>query len=106
MTDLLNTQEAAKILRLAPQTLAEWRTRKSMFGPSYIKVGRKVFYHQADIDQWLESRKLDHKATVIPHPKPKREKQAERLRETLNLPRVPRGRTRRHDNATEHISQH
>jgi predicted DNA-binding transcriptional regulator AlpA len=46
--------EAAKVLGLAPSTLA--KLRLSGNGPVYCKLGRRVVYRQKDLEAWLESR--------------------------------------------------
>ncbi len=54
MADLLNTQEAAQKLRLAPQTLVRWRREGA--GPAFIRLGRKVMYRESQIANWLDVR--------------------------------------------------
>ena len=49
---LLNTMEAAEVLRLGVATLHRWR--KSGKGPPYIEMGRKVYYRRTDLDRWIE----------------------------------------------------
>jgi len=51
----LNVTEAAKMVGLAPSTLAKLRLNGN--GPVYCKLGRRVVYRRADLEQWLESRK-------------------------------------------------
>jgi predicted DNA-binding transcriptional regulator AlpA len=46
----LNTQEVAERLRLSEGTLANWRTKGE--GPQYVKLGRKVLYAVAEIDDY------------------------------------------------------
>jgi predicted DNA-binding transcriptional regulator AlpA len=46
--------EAAKLLRLAPSTLA--KLRLSGNGPVYCKLGRRVVYRREDLEAWLEAR--------------------------------------------------
>jgi predicted DNA-binding transcriptional regulator AlpA len=50
----LTAGEAAKVLGLAPSTLA--KLRLSGNGPVYCKLGRRVVYRQRDLEAWLESR--------------------------------------------------
>ena len=50
----LSAGEAAKVLGLAPSTLA--KLRLSGNGPVYCKLGRRVVYRRADLEVWLESR--------------------------------------------------
>ncbi|MBF0213025.1 MAG: helix-turn-helix domain-containing protein [Magnetococcales bacterium] len=93
MTSPLMTQiEASEYLRVDWKTLANWRARK--IGPSYVKMGSLVYYTRADLDAYLKARTVDPKAKpdVVVKIKPR---MADLLRETLNIPRVPRGRTRK-----------
>src|SRR5215510_6046809 len=50
----LTAAEAAKILGIAPSTLA--KLRLSGNGPLYCKLGRRVVYRRHDLEGWLESR--------------------------------------------------
>jgi excisionase family DNA binding protein len=50
----LTTSEAAKVLGLAPSTLAKLRLNGN--GPTYCKLGRRVVYRRTDLEQWLQSR--------------------------------------------------
>jgi hypothetical protein len=49
----LTACEAAKVLGLAPSTLA--KLRLSGNGPVYCKLGRRVVYRREDLEVWLES---------------------------------------------------
>ena len=51
----LDTKEAATYLGLSPSTLN--RMRVTGDGPRYSKVGRRVIYDIADLDEWVEKRK-------------------------------------------------
>ncbi len=55
---LLDTLEAASYLRFRPASLVTWRSRR--VGPSYEKVGSKVFYRQSALDAWREARTVHH----------------------------------------------
>ena len=57
MTELLDTQEAAKRLGLAPGTLMVWRSCRR-YALRYVKVGRKVFYRPADLEAFLNERTM------------------------------------------------
>jgi hypothetical protein len=48
---LCSPDEAARRLHQAPQTLAQWRSEGR--GPAYIKLGRKVFYTDGDLDAYV-----------------------------------------------------
>ena len=50
---LFTTEEAAKILRLKPDTLVRFRGRKE--GPKYIKISNRVFYKKEDLDDFVDS---------------------------------------------------
>lgn len=41
---LLDTEEAAHMLRLPPSTLRHWRQTDA--GPAHVKLGRRVFYRR------------------------------------------------------------
>lgn len=51
---LLNTDEAAEILRVKRQTLEAWRIRRQ--GPPFILVGRLARYDADALAAWLRSR--------------------------------------------------
>lgn len=51
---LLSPDSASAYLQVLPSTLAEWRM--SGRGPSYLRVGRRVYYRQHEIDGWLSTR--------------------------------------------------
>ena len=53
-TTTLTAVEAARVLGLAPSTLA--KLRLSGNGPVYYKLGRRVVYRLQDLVAWLESR--------------------------------------------------
>lgn len=48
---LLEPSEVAQFLGIAEQTLALWRSEKR--GPDYVKLGKAVFYRQADVTAWI-----------------------------------------------------
>jgi len=55
MIELLCTEDAARVLGLAPQTLAILRVEGG--GPKYVKLGRSVRYDPADLSAWVEANK-------------------------------------------------
>ncbi|MEO5334939.1 MAG: helix-turn-helix domain-containing protein [Magnetococcus sp. YQC-5] len=92
--NLMTTNEAAEFLRISPKTMVQWRSKK--FGPKYVKNGSSVIYTQQALEEWITSRTVD--PNVKPEPqlvKSRKPSMAAKLLETLNLPRVPRGRARR-----------
>jgi hypothetical protein len=51
---LVEAAEAAKLLRVKPQTLAVWRSQNR--GPEYLKIGRSVFYRRVGIGIFLATK--------------------------------------------------
>lgn len=51
MNDLMTTAEVAEMLRTSEATARYWRYIGS--GPRSAKVGRRVVYRRADVEQWL-----------------------------------------------------
>jgi hypothetical protein len=59
MFDLLTTEEAAVLLRMSPQTLANWRCDPQRApehgGPRYIRLGKgSIRYRQSELLRWLD----------------------------------------------------
>lgn len=54
--ELLTTEEAARFLRISPQTLSNWRSGAS--GPPHVKLGKRVAYRMRDLVAWLETREI------------------------------------------------
>lgn len=52
-TDRVDTEEAAKILGLKPQTLVTWR-HQGKTEPAYLKIGSRVFYPRTALLHFLE----------------------------------------------------
>ena len=52
--NLLTAEEAAKLLRVEPQTLAVWRCLKTVDIP-FIRAGRKILYKELDILKFVEA---------------------------------------------------
>lgn len=55
-SEVLTTLEAASYVRLGKPTLE--RLRVSGDGPLYCKLGGAVRYRKADLDLWLEARRV------------------------------------------------
>jgi excisionase family DNA binding protein len=55
--DLFTPEQAANYLGLKPQTLANWRMTGRYQLP-FLRCGRLIKYRSADLDQWLESRRV------------------------------------------------
>jgi excisionase family DNA binding protein len=48
---LLDEKQAAEVIGCSPQTLRIWRVEKKHL--RYIKLGRMIRYHQADIEAFV-----------------------------------------------------
>lgn len=59
--ELIPADEAARILRQKPQTLAMWRSKHR--GPVWVKIGRSVYYTPAGLREYVTS------CLVVPSPK-------------------------------------
>lgn len=55
---LVSGEAAAAYLRCHTRTLAEWRAVGR--GPRYVRVGRRAFYRQVDLDNWLDAHVFEH----------------------------------------------
>jgi len=55
---LLSPKQAAERLSLAEQTLANMRCAGG--GPRFYKLGRRVAYSEADLNEWLSLRVFDN----------------------------------------------
>jgi excisionase family DNA binding protein len=54
---LKTTREAAEFLGLSSGTLPIWRC-VGRYNLPFLKIGRKVYYDEADLIAWIESRKV------------------------------------------------
>ena len=54
--------EAAAYLGIKPESLEIWRSTRRHIIP-YLRIGRRIRYRRADLDQWLTSRTVGHVAT-------------------------------------------
>jgi hypothetical protein len=54
----VDTTEAAAILGIKPQTLEVWRCKRLHPDLPYYRIGRKVTYSRADLERWVESKKV------------------------------------------------
>ncbi len=56
--ELLTTEQAAKLLQLAPRTLRRWRSESK--GPPYVRLGaRRVRYRRAALEAWLRQHETE-----------------------------------------------
>ena len=49
--DWLSREDLAEQLGVTPKTLAKWANQRK--GPTFAKVGRKVFYRKDSVQAWL-----------------------------------------------------
>jgi hypothetical protein len=54
----LNDVEAARVLRLSPQTLRNWRTQSR--GPAYTKAGRAIRYSFDDLKKFMSQNRVEN----------------------------------------------
>lgn len=52
-----SNNEAAEFLGVKPNTLEIWRCKN--IGPRYSKIGRRVLYDIADLQEFFESRRIE-----------------------------------------------
>jgi predicted DNA-binding transcriptional regulator AlpA len=60
MNRAVNEHAAAEILGVAVQSLRNWRCMRE--GPSYVKLGKAVRYLLADIEDYLQKRRVEPEA--------------------------------------------
>lgn len=58
-TELLTRRQAAEYIGVVYGTLHIWASTGKYSLP-YIRVGRKAMYRRADLDAWLQSRRVTH----------------------------------------------
>jgi predicted DNA-binding transcriptional regulator AlpA len=60
LDDYMGEAECAKELGVAQITLARWRVERR--GPPVTKIGRRVFYRRASIQDWVaaQEQQLEH----------------------------------------------
>jgi len=54
----LTDVEAAQVLGLSKQTLRNWRFNRR--GPAYHRAGRAIRYAKADLQSYMQARRIDH----------------------------------------------
>lgn len=76
LPNVITAKVAAHLVGLSESTLAKLRLNGN--GPTYCKLGRRVVYRPADLEQWLQSRTTRDtsdadarflKALTIAHPR-------------------------------------
>jgi excisionase family DNA binding protein len=56
MEALMTPDAVAEVLGVPRATLYEWRYRRE--GPPAIKIGRHLRYRPADVEAWIDARRL------------------------------------------------
>jgi Helix-turn-helix domain len=54
---LLDKDEAAHVCHVLPETMTAWRCAGR--GPRYVKIGRRVFYRESALRDWLRVQERD-----------------------------------------------
>jgi hypothetical protein len=54
LADWIAREQLAQELMITTDTLSRWEARRE--GPPCMRVGRKVFYRRASVEQWLLNR--------------------------------------------------
>ena len=49
---LIASEDLARMLNILPTTLREWRRMGK--GPDYLRLGKRAYYRQKDVDAWIE----------------------------------------------------
>lgn len=57
--NLLTTSELSTLLKRAPETLVRWR--RTRVGPPFLVVEGRVLYDEAEVKQWIDSRRTHAK---------------------------------------------
>jgi predicted DNA-binding transcriptional regulator AlpA len=57
---LMTTEQLARMLGVDPSSVRRWRTSTPVQGPPFIRMSdRVVKYRHADVERWLNSRRVD-----------------------------------------------
>ena len=57
---LMTTEQLARLLGVDPSSVRRWRTSTPVQGPPFIRMSdRVVKYRRADVQRWLDSRRVD-----------------------------------------------
>ena len=58
MDELLTTEDLAKMLKMAPDTMVQWRFRTKntgrQVGPKHIKINKQIRYKKSWVEKWLK----------------------------------------------------
>jgi len=59
----LSPEELAEVTGHSVNTLAHWRGEGK--GPAYLKLSHRIAYPVADVEEWLESRRVERKPPEV-----------------------------------------
>lgn len=51
---LITETHLAALLNVKPTTLQAWRA--ALTGPDFVRLGKGVFYRQADVEEWIATK--------------------------------------------------
>ncbi len=58
-SDLITTEELARLLRVDPSSVRRWRTARPLQGPPFLQLSERVImYAVEDVREWLASRRV------------------------------------------------
>ena len=58
-SDLITTEELARLLRVDPSSVRRWRTARPLQGPPFIRLSERVImYAMEDVREWIASRRV------------------------------------------------
>jgi predicted DNA-binding transcriptional regulator AlpA len=58
------TEELARMVKVDPSTIRRWRTAHPHQGPPFVRLSFGVVrYHSADVQEWLQSHRVDPELT-------------------------------------------
>ena len=62
---LLSQEDAARLLAVQPDTLAQWRARGQ--GPAFCKLGRAIRYRRRDLSAYVDARLCSNSVQARKH---------------------------------------
>ncbi|MCE8514897.1 MULTISPECIES: AlpA family transcriptional regulator [Ruegeria] len=58
LADWISREQLARALSLTTDTLSRWEARRK--GPPCTRIGRKVFYRRAAVQDWIRAQEQAH----------------------------------------------
>jgi hypothetical protein len=59
------TEELAELLKVDASSIRRWRTAQPLQGPPFVRVSaRRTIYSAADVEAWLDHRRVDPSAVA------------------------------------------